>query len=84
MKILVFLFQNGKVAREIRPTSGKHGRLLKFFWNLKGQVAHKNKPIFGFQNGQVVRENKSILWKHRRLLNFFLKFEKNRSPVKIY
>ena len=39
--------------------------------------------LFEIWNEQVARENRPILGKKGRFLKFFLKFEKDRSPVKI-
>jgi hypothetical protein len=32
----------------MRPISEKYEHLLNFFWNLKGKVTCKNRPVFGF------------------------------------
>jgi hypothetical protein len=44
---------------------------LKFFWNLKGQVAHKNRSVFEFQIRQVTRDNETNFREVERLLKFF-------------
>jgi hypothetical protein len=52
-------FKMGKSPEIMRPISGKHECLLKFFWNLKGQVTHENRPVFEFQIRQVTRDNET-------------------------
>jgi hypothetical protein len=55
----------------MRPISGKHECLLKFFWNLKGQVTHENRPVFEFQIRQVTRDNETNFREVECLLKFF-------------
>jgi hypothetical protein len=73
-------FKMGRSPEIMRQISEKYDHLLKFFWNLKGQVTFKNRPVFGwplaeilldFKMGRSLEIMRPISKKQKRLLKFF-------------
>jgi hypothetical protein len=44
----MFEFKNGQVTRDNETNFREVERLVKFFWNLKGQITHENEQVFEF------------------------------------